>query len=263
MKLFKFNLIRIVNKSFFIIFLLALRISFVSSNQRFPKNNDVKKETNKPKPAPVINTDLVPTLEETLKTLNLEHRAKDLYKMGVVDMRIFLRLKKMDFQMMKFEWADVTAEELQKLQDTANTLLIKATTFEEPIDNKDFSDRNKLKFGKFSIPGSVQYFDYLSASFGAPPPMGLKELVIPDSEHGCEPFNEDYKNKFVVIKRGNCTFLEKTLNAKHSGASALIIVNSEDRLDNIASGYGVDKNITESMLRETEVISVVKFSFFF
>ena len=47
-----------------------------------------------------INSDLLPSLEDFLKELNLQHRQRSLIKMGVLETRHLLRFKKMDYQMM-------------------------------------------------------------------------------------------------------------------------------------------------------------------
>ena len=67
------------------------------------------------------------------------------------------------------------------------------------------------------------------------------------------------------MKRGNCSFFEKAQYAFQSGANALAIINTEDRIESVASGLGIDPNITAEMVKPLENFSIVslKFHFFF
>ena len=48
-----------------------------------------------------------------------------------------------------------------------------------------------------------------------------------------------------INKRFSVSQNFQALNAKRGGAAVLAIVNNVDKIDNIASGFGVDKNVTE------------------
>ena len=97
------------------VLLLLLSARSGADSNRF-KQQQQQKVKPKPAPQPVYNTDLIPTMEEMLKSIGLEHRTKLLYKMGFVDMRLMLRLKKMDYHMMRLEWADATDQEVALLK---------------------------------------------------------------------------------------------------------------------------------------------------
>lgn len=59
------------------------------------KNIETKKEV-----LSKINDDLLPSFDNLLNELNLQHRKLNLIKMGVVETRNLLRFKNMDYQMM-------------------------------------------------------------------------------------------------------------------------------------------------------------------
>jgi hypothetical protein len=249
---------------FFLIVVILLSICERSDadNDRFGrKSKSAAKAKAKAAPVPTYNTNLIPSMEEMLKSINLEHRAQKLYKMGFVDMRVLLRAARMDYQLMRLNWEDSTDEEIQLIRETVEKMAQLATVVEEEVEKVDYTERNKLSMGRLHIPGSVQAFEYLRGSFGGVPPIGLREVVLASNEFGCTPRETaDLVNKIYVVKRGFCTFLEKALVAHRAGAVGLVIVNSEDRVDNVASGYGIDKNITEQALNEVANLAIISLS---
>lgn len=91
--------------------------------------------------------------------------------------------------------------------------------------------------------------------------IGKFKVDIPTSIYGCK--SEDvinYEGTVLVVQRGECTFLSKATFAKSCNASALIIVNSEDRLDAPSSGLGIDKNITDNMVLSLKDFPIVALS---
>lgn len=57
-----------------------------------------------------------------------------------------------------------------------------------------------------------------------------KELIIieADPKSSCAKSAEPLARAVAVVKRGECTFLEKAKAAEASGASALVIINDEN-----------------------------------
>ena len=55
------------------------------------------------------------------------------------------------------------------------------------------------------------------------------------------PYKPLYVHSFIHIYM----YIYQALYAKRAGAVVLAIVNDVDKIDNIASGFGVDKNVTE------------------
>ncbi|KAI0091966.1 alpha mannosidase-like protein [Irpex rosettiformis] len=54
-------------------------------------------------------------------------------------------------------------------------------------------------------------------------------LVRPKSnEYGCLPWNEKFNGEALVVKRGECTFLEKLVEATIAGASGVITLSDEE-----------------------------------
>ena len=79
------------------------------------------------------------------------------------------------------------------------------------------------------------------ASFGRIP-YGhtlMGRVYIPVEEYGCESFKENsnidsQEPVIFLVKRGNCTFLEKTLHAQSAGASLILIRDDhEERVEAI------------------------------
>lgn len=66
----------------------------------------------------------------------------------------------------------------------------------------------------------------------------------------------------VFVTRGNCTFLEKSTLAYRGGAKLLVIANTEDKIEAVATGIGIDKNITAEMVTPLNSFSVVSRLFF-
>lgn len=60
-----------------------------------------------------------------------------------------------------------------------------------------------------------------------------------------------------VVTRGECTFLQKSLSARASKAALLVIVNSEDKLESVTTGYGIDKNIKNKDIETLHKFSVI------
>ena len=66
-------------------------------------------------------------------------------------------------------------------------------------------------------------------------PHPLYDLhYLPNTPYGCSPYLPSEKsilrNSYIVVKRGECTFYEKTIHAQDAGARAVIVVSDEDHL---------------------------------
>lgn len=60
-----------------------------------------------------------------------------------------------------------------------------------------------------------------------------------------------------IVTRGECTFLQKALSARASKAALLVIVNSEDKLESVTTGYGIDKSIKSKDIEPLHQFSVI------
>jgi hypothetical protein len=70
----------------------------------------------------------------------------------------------------------------------------------------------------------------------------------------------DLSSKVFVVRRGDCSYLEKAMYAVERNATALIIVNHADRIDAPASGYGVDKSVTLRQVESVRGLPIVSIS---
>ncbi|KAJ1416778.1 hypothetical protein B484DRAFT_454184 [Ochromonadaceae sp. CCMP2298] len=242
----------------------------------------IEKAKPKPRPKPPkLNTDSLPTLPEILEKLGLSRYMPNLIRMGVGETRLLVRLSSMDFQLMQIEW-DISDEEVGALKIEVAALVVAATVPEE-VEQPEQKERDRLTYGRVYLPNAVQSFEYVSASFGGPPPVGRQRLQIPRGLVGCPKETEvgegapgevnegapgeeveveevDYQGSIVIAQRGRCTFLSKALHALHLNASGLIVVNSEDRLESPSSGLGIDKTISETHVKTLAKFPVLAFS---
>ena len=225
--------------------------------RRYPEPKT--KSAPRPKP-PKLNTDNLPGLQDILADLGLTRFLKNFVKMGVTETRLLIRLTAMDFRMMALDWDGITEDEIVKLKDEIASLYNKALVVEEEIDVKS-EERDKLTYGRVFIDNAVQSFDFILGSFGGPPPIGRFKMTVSKTQFGCDDdLNTDYSGTILVTLRGNCTFLTKATNAMKNNATAVVIVNTEDRLESPASGLGIDKNVTDRMVLALDKFPVLSFT---
>ena len=74
---------------------------------------------------------------------------------------------------------------------------------------------------------------------------------MPEPANGCGAITSDLTGKVAVIVRGDCTFVEKVLNAQHAGAVAVVIYNNVDGNVNMA-GEEPEITIPAIMLQQTD-----------
>lgn len=232
-----------------LLFLLSILNVQCAGNKYRVSSQKSAQKTQTPKKPPLLNTDGLPSLKEILDGLDLSEFYPNLVKMGVVETRFLLRLSSMDFRMMTLEWEGFTVENMVKLKNEASALFARATVTEQP-NKEEYNLRNKQKYGRIYIENSVQSYEFVVATYGGPPPTGRLTVVLADSVVGCEAANKfhpqiNYQQNVLLLRRGECSFLTKSINAKRFNASVLIIANTEDSLEPAASGYGIDKNVTE------------------
>ncbi len=226
----------------------------VSRNGRVPSKPQPK---TKPKPVK-LNVDILPPMQDVLEQLDLTGYLRDFVRMGVTETRLLLKLSAMDFQIMSMDWSDFTAEKLNKLKKRIQELYEMAVVPEIEI-RPELEARKKLTYGRIYLPYGVQSFEYSLASFGGPPPLGPLTLTLSKSLYECNSTGtENYHGNVVLVKRGNCTFLQKALNLKANNATGMLVVSTEDRLESPSSGYGVDKNITEHVVNSLGNFFVVQ-----
>lgn len=57
---------------------------------------------------------------------------------------------------------------------------------------------------------------------------GLPVYKDATNPSGCKAYTHSYQDAVILIRRGECTFLQKLLMARDAGASGVLVVNSED-----------------------------------
>ncbi|CCM05644.1 uncharacterized protein FIBRA_07874 [Fibroporia radiculosa] len=57
---------------------------------------------------------------------------------------------------------------------------------------------------------------------------GVQVLRVPENPYGCVPYTQRFDGDAVIVKRGECTFLEKLVFAREAGASGVIVLSDEE-----------------------------------
>ena len=210
-----------------------------------PKQDTTSSTTTTP-PKPVLyNVDALPPLKDVLTELDFLKYIKEFLKLGYSETRFLLRMTSMDFRLLTLE-TNMTEDDMNNLKTKIAELLVIATIQEPPKERPELQDRLKLNYGRMYITGFVQSFEYLLGTFGRSPDIGWYDMVLADPDDGCLPYsdnNSSLTNKIYVVKRGNCTFMNKATLAAYANASVLLVVNNQDRVESFASGYGIDPTI--------------------
>merc|ERR1712178_158476 len=147
----------------------------------------------------------------------------------------------------------VTMKEIRKIYTAIISILLflqaiisstGSTEIDQDIEiNEEFSGfhvEQQLQYFSIKSPKIVSY-DYpmkISRDFGGPlsdhEPFSA-ELVLADPINACEPLkdaqfsmlNSFYYDRVVLAVRGECSFMQKTLNIQQAGAFAAFIYNNE------------------------------------
>jgi len=95
---------------------------------------------------------------------------------------------------------------------------------------------------ELSVTGYVGFFgaDLLEDTEELPLKLtGLIPVYRDDgNEFGCEPYDKSYQDGIILISRGECTFLEKLVEARNAGASGVVVVSDEDTAINPTADAG-------------------------
>jgi mannosidase alpha-like ER degradation enhancer 1 len=57
---------------------------------------------------------------------------------------------------------------------------------------------------------------------------GARLVQDHSNQYGCHPYEQNHLDETLLVDRGECTFLEKLINAKEAGASGVIVINDSD-----------------------------------
>lgn len=91
------------------------------------------------------------------------------------------------------------------------------TTIEPPTSSPTIKRKIILRKGK-------RKYRYKLSTFGNQQPNLSGKVIFTESTL-CESTQEDFTSKIVLVKRGNCLFYTKVLNAQRQGAIAVLIIN--------------------------------------
>ncbi|CAK69088.1 unnamed protein product (macronuclear) [Paramecium tetraurelia] len=102
-----------------------------------------------------------------------------------------------------------------------------------------------------------EYIDYSIANFGIIPfghrLMGIVDVAYP--QNGCSDLRPTYGAHFILIERGNCTFVTKVKNAEKAGYQMAIIGNYNDEqmqydFTMADDGYGYQVSIPSIFIKK-------------
>lgn len=245
--------------------LLALLVLFrlPGSSAGWSKKNTKPEKKKEVKKAPkiLIDYDRLPGIVEVLEGLEMSSYLPIFIKQGITETRHLIQLKDMDFRIMQLDHK-VADNHIKAIKEKIKELIAAYTIDEKPV-RVDIEERKKLKYGRLYMTHAVQSFEYITATFGSPPPMGAKPLLLPSDvglevNDGCSlPADLDLTGYVFAIMRGNCTFLTKALAVHAAHGTELIIVNSEDNIEAPSSGLGIDPAVQESVVTQLNGMSIV------
>jgi hypothetical protein len=130
-----------------LLLLIYAEESIANSRHKKSKSTDNDKTAKKKPEPPLLNVDNLPSLEEIAASIQMEQYLPYFYKMGVVDTRLLVRLGRMDFHIMEMDWPDITKQQVAKLKETVDQLIIQATVTVVNDESPEYSERKKLQFG--------------------------------------------------------------------------------------------------------------------
>lgn len=76
--------------------------------------------------------------------------------------------------------------------------------------------------------------------FGQGEGVGL--VREPEDPTGCQEYKQTFADEAILVRRGECTFLEKLMRAHEAGASGVVVINDSD--------VGINPSATEEDLKE-------------
>jgi hypothetical protein len=208
-----------------------------------------------------IDIDRLPNLIDVLEEVRLFDYLREFIKLGVLETVHLLRLSSMDYHIMSYEWGNITDSDISRLRTRIEELRQLATV-EDEVKRPDLEQRKQLNYGRIYLKNGVQTIEYVSASFGGPPPLGYHPIHMPEqrNEFGCKAYDRDLTGLIQVVRRGVCTFLQKSLNAFSVNASGVLIINSEDRVESLSSGLGINPEVKEREVKLLENFPIISAS---
>lgn len=177
----------------------------------------------------------LPELADVLLELHIGHMVNDFYARQVMDTLTFSRMSSMDLQLVGLDRGQIKAclEYIGRLKQPE----MEAVQREHPL----LEERSNLRYGRLFMDRGVGSYEFYEADFSAGLPLGARELVWLEPRAGCE-VEEDtpatLQGKYVVVERGVCSFIDKAYSVARTGASAMIVINSDENLFHMAASLG-------------------------
>lgn len=95
-------------------------------------------------------------------------------------------------------------------------------------------------YGRLMLEGAVEGLEFYRAYYGGLLPCAPIEIVIAPDELLCDALSEAashfFSGRYVVARRGGCSFFNKTVRAAEGGAAGLLLINSDGGLFRISAG---------------------------
>ncbi|GMI24781.1 hypothetical protein TrCOL_g8039 [Triparma columacea] len=189
------------------------------------------------------------TFEDVLKEAGLNRKYKSAFLKNGWDStpQALRRLSKMDLQ-----GIGMSEKEMKKMFASIEKMVpvLEKKVKSKKID-KDLELRKTLNYGRLYVDGAVGSFPFMKANFGGDIPLKAFEIVF--GGNGCKEVN-NAAGVMLVVTRGECTYLQKAEAAEESGASILVVVNSDNGdLFSLPAGH----DLTPEQLDDLPVIPTV------
>ncbi len=68
-----------------------------------------------------------------------------------------------------------------------------------------------------------------------------------ENSTGCREYKQTFVDEAILVRRGECTFLEKLMRAHEAGASGVVVINDSDVVINPSANEGDLKGIGDSL----------------
>ena len=197
-----------------------------------------------------IDEDRLPELSDLLSELGIARVHDTFVDAGFDRTRMLLKMKDMDLKMLVRE-ETLTEAEADALRGRLDVLRDVKKPVKRDVRDPLMERRAKLTYGRLYIERATAAPEFYTAWFGASMPAAQLPLVFARPRDACAPLlapDDDGEGgggggaplagAIVVAERGTCAFLDKAGNASAAGASALVIVNTDNALTRPAAGYG-------------------------
>ncbi|GMI21750.1 hypothetical protein TeGR_g6275, partial [Tetraparma gracilis] len=174
------------------------------------------------------------SIADVLKHAGLEKYQATFDERGYDSPSLLRRMSDMDISAIGMD-----SDESESLKKSIEALVPNKKKKKGPAKKEDPSliRRRELTFGRLYVDGSPSSFQFKKARFGGELPLKSHEVVFAPNSFGCGPVDEA-KGSYLVVSRGECTYLEKAEAAASSGAAGLIVVNTDNGdLFELPAGY--------------------------